>query len=113
MTNQLKRRDFLMGCAAVGGAATAGGFTCVELASAAPIDVPVVDKLSIRVLVDGSQNLFQRPAKVGNVSIEPRHDSKIIAAPCTISGAYRSTSSRSAATSCAPSCSTSATPRRL
>ena len=71
MTNQLKRRDFLMGCAAVGGAATAGGFTCVELASAAPIDVPVVDKLSIRVLVDGSQNLFQRPAKVGNVSIEP------------------------------------------
>jgi 7,8-dihydropterin-6-yl-methyl-4-(beta-D-ribofuranosyl)aminobenzene 5'-phosphate synthase len=71
MTNQLKRRDFLMGCAAVGGAATAEGFTCVGFASAAGIDVPVVDKLWIRVLVDGSQNLFQRPAKVGNVSIEP------------------------------------------
>jgi 7,8-dihydropterin-6-yl-methyl-4-(beta-D-ribofuranosyl)aminobenzene 5'-phosphate synthase len=49
MTNQIKRRDFLMGCAAVGGAATAEGFTCVEFASAAGIDVPVVDKLSIRV----------------------------------------------------------------
>jgi 7,8-dihydropterin-6-yl-methyl-4-(beta-D-ribofuranosyl)aminobenzene 5'-phosphate synthase len=71
MTDQLKRRNFLMGCAAVGGAAAAGGFTCVEFASAAAVDVPVVDKLSIRVLVDGSQNLFQRPAKVGNVSIEP------------------------------------------
>ena len=71
MTDQFRRRDFLMGCAAVGGAAAAGGFTCVEFASAAAIDVPVVDKLSIRVLIDGSQNLFQRPAKVGNVSIEP------------------------------------------
>src|SRR5262245_20295522 len=71
MTNQLKRRDFLMGCAAAGGAAAAGGLTCVESASAAGIDIPIVDKLSIRVLIDGSQNLFQRPAKVGNVSIEP------------------------------------------
>jgi 7,8-dihydropterin-6-yl-methyl-4-(beta-D-ribofuranosyl)aminobenzene 5'-phosphate synthase len=69
MTNQLKRRDFLMGCAAVAGVST--GFTCVEFSNAAAIEVPVVDKLSIRVLVDGSQNLFQRPEKVGNVSIEP------------------------------------------
>jgi 7,8-dihydropterin-6-yl-methyl-4-(beta-D-ribofuranosyl)aminobenzene 5'-phosphate synthase len=53
------------------GAAASGSFTCVEIAKAAAIDVPVVDKLSIRVLVDGSQNLFERPGKVGNVSIEP------------------------------------------
>src|SRR5215467_848293 len=71
MTEQLKRRDFLMGCAAIGGAAASGYFTCVEIAKAAAIDVPVVDKLSIRVLVDGSQNLFERPGRVGNVSIEP------------------------------------------
>lgn len=71
MSSQLKRRDFLQGCAAFGGAAAAGAFTCVEVASAAAIDVPVVDRLLIRVLIDGSQNIFQRPAKVGNVSIEP------------------------------------------
>src|SRR5215470_19959345 len=71
MSDPFKRRDLLMGCAAVGGAAAAGGFTCVGFASAAAIEVPVVDKLSIRVLVDGSQNLFQRPDKVGNISIEP------------------------------------------
>jgi 7,8-dihydropterin-6-yl-methyl-4-(beta-D-ribofuranosyl)aminobenzene 5'-phosphate synthase len=71
MPGQLKRREFLMGCAAFSSAAAAGGFTCVEFASAAAIDVPVIDRLSIRVLVDGSQNLFQRPEKVGNVTIEP------------------------------------------
>jgi 7,8-dihydropterin-6-yl-methyl-4-(beta-D-ribofuranosyl)aminobenzene 5'-phosphate synthase len=69
MIDQLKRRDFLVGCAAVAGASA--GFTCVEFASAAAIEAPVVDKLSIRVLVDGSQNLFQRPDKIGDVSIEP------------------------------------------
>src|SRR5882762_2609346 len=71
MTDRLKRRDFLMGCAAVGGAAAAGGFTCVEFASAAAIEVPGVDKLSIRGLVDGTQNLFHRPDNVGNISIVP------------------------------------------
>jgi len=71
MGNRFKRRDFLMGCAAVGGSAAASGFTCVEFARAAAIDVPVIDKLSIRVLVDGSQNLFQRPEKVAGVTIEP------------------------------------------
>jgi 7,8-dihydropterin-6-yl-methyl-4-(beta-D-ribofuranosyl)aminobenzene 5'-phosphate synthase len=71
MTHLFKRRDFLMGCAAVGGTVAAGSFTCVECASAAAIDVPVVDKVSVRVLVDGSQNIFQRPESVGNVSIEP------------------------------------------
>ena len=30
----------------------ANAFSCVEIASAAPIEVPTVDKLSIRVLVD-------------------------------------------------------------
>ena len=71
MIEQFKRRDFLRGCAAIGGAVAAGSFTCIEIAKAAAIDIPVVDKLSIRVLIDGSQNIFQRPGKVGNVSIEP------------------------------------------
>jgi 7,8-dihydropterin-6-yl-methyl-4-(beta-D-ribofuranosyl)aminobenzene 5'-phosphate synthase len=58
MMRTLGRRDFLVGSAAVG-----GGFTCVEFASAAPIEVPVVDKLSIKVLVDSTHNLFLRPAR--------------------------------------------------
>ena len=47
----MRRRDFLKASAAFAGAA-ASGFSCVEIASAAPIDVPTVDKLTIRVLVD-------------------------------------------------------------
>jgi 7,8-dihydropterin-6-yl-methyl-4-(beta-D-ribofuranosyl)aminobenzene 5'-phosphate synthase len=71
MTNSLKRREFLKGSAAVAGAAAMGGFSCVEIAGAAPIQAPVVDKLSIRVLIDGSFDLFLRPGKVNGVSIEP------------------------------------------
>jgi len=71
MTHRLGRRDFLKGSAAIAGAAAAGSFSCVELALAAPIDVPVVDKLSIRVLVDSTQNLFLRPGTVNGVSVQP------------------------------------------
>jgi 7,8-dihydropterin-6-yl-methyl-4-(beta-D-ribofuranosyl)aminobenzene 5'-phosphate synthase len=71
MTRNLRRRDFLSGSAALAGAAAAGGFSCVEFASAAPIEVPMVDKLSIRVLVDSTHNLFLRPATVNGVSVQP------------------------------------------
>ena len=71
MTRTLGRRDFLAGSAAVAGAAVGGGFTCVEFASAAPIEVPVVDKLSIKVLVDSTHNLFLRTATVNGVSVQP------------------------------------------
>jgi TAT (twin-arginine translocation) pathway-exported protein len=37
--NDLKRRDFLKASAALAGAAAASGFSCVEIASAAPIEV--------------------------------------------------------------------------
>jgi 7,8-dihydropterin-6-yl-methyl-4-(beta-D-ribofuranosyl)aminobenzene 5'-phosphate synthase len=71
MVDTLKRRDFLKASAAMAAASAAGGFTCVEFASAAPIEVPVVDKLSIRVLVDSTHNLFLRPGKVNGVSVQP------------------------------------------
>ena len=70
MTSKLGRRDFLAGSAALA-AAPASGFTCVEFAAAAPIEVPVVDKLSIRVLVDSTHNLFLRPSTVNGVSVQP------------------------------------------
>jgi len=69
MTRNLARRDFLKGSAAIAGAAAAGAFSCVEIASAAPIEAPIVDKLSIRVLVDSSFDLFFKPKQAGGVSI--------------------------------------------
>jgi 7,8-dihydropterin-6-yl-methyl-4-(beta-D-ribofuranosyl)aminobenzene 5'-phosphate synthase len=65
------RRDFLKTSAALAAASAASGFSCVEIASAAPIDVPMVDKLAIRVLVDSSYDLFFRPAEVSGVKIAP------------------------------------------
>jgi 7,8-dihydropterin-6-yl-methyl-4-(beta-D-ribofuranosyl)aminobenzene 5'-phosphate synthase len=66
----LKRRDFLKASAACA-AAAAGNFSCVEFASATPIEAPEVDRLSVRVLVDGAYNLFLRPGDVKGVKIEP------------------------------------------
>src|SRR5258708_19730004 len=71
MTAKLKRRDFLKASAAMAAASAAGGFGCVEIASAAPIAPPVVDKVSVRVLVDGAYNLFLRPSQLNNVKAEP------------------------------------------
>ena len=67
----VKRRDFLKASAAFAAASAAGGFSCVEFASAAPIEAPVVDRLSVRVLVDGAYNLFLRPGEIKGVKIEP------------------------------------------
>ena len=71
MTDRLRRRDFLKASAAFAGAAAAGGFACVEIANAAPIQAPMVDKLAVRVLIDGSFDAFFRPGKVNGVSVEP------------------------------------------
>ena len=71
MTRTIPRRDFLLGSAALAGAAAANAFTCVEIANAAPMAVPTVDKLSIRVLVDSSFDLFFRPKQINGVSIAP------------------------------------------
>ncbi|VIO80338.1 hypothetical protein CI1B_83840 [Bradyrhizobium ivorense] len=71
MTRDLARRDFLKGSAALAGAAAAGAFSCVEIASAAPIEVPSVDKLSIRVLVDSSFDQFFKPKQAAGVTIAP------------------------------------------
>ena len=113
MTDTLRRRDFLKASAAIAGAAAAGGFACVEIASAAPIEAPVVDKLAVRVLIDGSFDAFFRPGKVNGVSVSRRRGGGTIAAACTISGGSRCSWSRSARPSNATSCSTSAIRPRL
>src|SRR3712207_1593415 len=70
MTVGLKRRDFLKASAAFASAAAAG-FTCIEIASAAPIEIPTVDRLGMRVLIDSSHDLFFRPAQIAGVSVQP------------------------------------------
>lgn len=45
------RREFLKTSAAFAAASAASGLSCIEIAGAAPIEVPTVDKLAIRVLV--------------------------------------------------------------
>jgi len=67
----MKRRDFLKASAAFAGAAATSGFSCVEFAGAAPIEPPVVDKLTVNVLVDSTHNLFLKPATVNRVSVTP------------------------------------------
>jgi 7,8-dihydropterin-6-yl-methyl-4-(beta-D-ribofuranosyl)aminobenzene 5'-phosphate synthase len=67
--NDLRRRDFLKASAALAGAA-AGGFACTEIASAAPIEAPAIDKLTMQVLVDGAFDLFSRPQKVNGVVVD-------------------------------------------
>jgi len=69
MTN-FQRRDFLKASAAFAAASAAGGFGCIEIASAAPIEAPVVDRLAVRVLVDGAVNLFLRPGEVKGVKLD-------------------------------------------
>ena len=75
--DDLKRRDFLKGSAALAGAAAAGGFTCIEMASAASIAVPTIDKLTVRVLVDGAFDSFSRPQKVNGVVVEVGRSSDV------------------------------------
>jgi 7,8-dihydropterin-6-yl-methyl-4-(beta-D-ribofuranosyl)aminobenzene 5'-phosphate synthase len=65
----INRRDALKMSAGL--AVAAGGFSCIELAKAGPIDVPVIDKLSVRVLVDSASDIFFRPQEVAGVKTEP------------------------------------------
>src|SRR5215475_1727099 len=63
----LRRRDFLRASAAMAAVSAAGGFSCVEIASAAPIEVPTIDKLTMRVLIDQAHDQFLRGSTVKGV----------------------------------------------
>jgi len=64
------RREFLRASSSVL-ALGAAGLAGVRSARAAAIEAPAIDKLTIRVLVDSSFDLFFRPAQVNGVSIAP------------------------------------------
>jgi 7,8-dihydropterin-6-yl-methyl-4-(beta-D-ribofuranosyl)aminobenzene 5'-phosphate synthase len=62
---KIGRREFLKSSAAF--AASAGAFSCVEFAKAAPIEIPTIDKLAIRVLIDQQHDQFLRGSTVNGV----------------------------------------------
>src|SRR3981189_3567267 len=68
--SNINRRDALKMSASFAVAA-AGGFSCVEMAKAGPIDVPTIDKLSIRVLVDSASDIFFKRQEANGVKTEP------------------------------------------
>src|ERR1700687_64847 len=65
------RRDALKMSASFALAAAAGGFSCVELATADPSEVRRIDKLSVRVLFDSATDIFSKPQAAGGVKTEP------------------------------------------
>lgn len=71
MIKQFDRRSFLKYSAAAAGLATAGSLARVGPAMASRIEVPSVDRLSIRVLIDAAHDIFQRPAEVAGVQSTP------------------------------------------
>jgi 7,8-dihydropterin-6-yl-methyl-4-(beta-D-ribofuranosyl)aminobenzene 5'-phosphate synthase len=74
------RRDALKMSAGFAAAAT-GAFSCIELAKAGPIDVPVIDKLSVRVIVDSASDLCFKPAEVAGVKTEPGRSANSLRPP--------------------------------
>ena len=71
MSDAINRRKFLKTTVAFAGVAAAGSFSRSKLASAAAIQPPVVDKLTVNVLVDSSQDWYFRPSQVHGVSVQP------------------------------------------
>src|SRR5258708_3418768 len=69
--SHINRRDALRMSGGFALAAAAGGFSCIEMAKAGSIDVPTIDKLSVRVLVDSASDIFFRPQEVSGVKTEP------------------------------------------
>src|SRR3954453_416382 len=65
--NNPDRRGFLKSSAALAAASAAGGFSCVKIVSAQPIQVPTVDRLAMRVLVDQQHDQFLRGSTVNGV----------------------------------------------
>ena len=104
MKTSLRRRDFLKASAAFAAASAAGGFGCVEIASAQPIQVPTIDKLTMRVLIDQAHDQFLRGSTVKGVVHEGPGPAAapMPATSSTTNGACRCSWKRSASRSSAP-----------
>jgi 7,8-dihydropterin-6-yl-methyl-4-(beta-D-ribofuranosyl)aminobenzene 5'-phosphate synthase len=67
----MKRRDFVKGSAALAGATAVGTFSLPRLARAARIEAPVIDKLTMSVLIDSSHDVFMRAVQMNGVAHQP------------------------------------------
>jgi 7,8-dihydropterin-6-yl-methyl-4-(beta-D-ribofuranosyl)aminobenzene 5'-phosphate synthase len=67
----MRRRDFVKGSAALAGATAVGTFSLPRFARAARIEAPVIDKLTMRVLIDSSHDVFMRAVQVNGVAHQP------------------------------------------
>jgi 7,8-dihydropterin-6-yl-methyl-4-(beta-D-ribofuranosyl)aminobenzene 5'-phosphate synthase len=67
----MRRRDFVIGTVALAGTAAGGVLPLPQRALAAGIEVPVIDKLTMWVLVDSSHDVFLRPVQVNGVTHQP------------------------------------------
>ncbi|MEA2880529.1 MAG: 7,8-dihydropterin-6-yl-methyl-4-(beta-D-ribofuranosyl)aminobenzene 5-phosphate synthase [Hyphomicrobiales bacterium] len=67
MKSLMPRRHFLKASAAFAAASAGSGFGCVEIASAQPIQVPTIDRLTMRVLIDQVHDQFLRGGTVNGV----------------------------------------------
>jgi 7,8-dihydropterin-6-yl-methyl-4-(beta-D-ribofuranosyl)aminobenzene 5'-phosphate synthase len=67
----LKRREVLKASAAVVAVSASATLWGTDFARAAAVSPPVVDRLAVRVLIDGAVNNFLRPAEVKGVKLEP------------------------------------------
>jgi 7,8-dihydropterin-6-yl-methyl-4-(beta-D-ribofuranosyl)aminobenzene 5'-phosphate synthase len=67
MKASLRRRDFLKASATFAAASAASGFGCIEIARGQPIQIPTIDKLTMRVLIDQTHDQFLRGSTVKGV----------------------------------------------
>ena len=70
MSDAIKRREFLKTTVALAGAVAAGPLGG-KIANATPIQVPTIDRLTVNVLVDSSNDFFFKPSQLHGVSIRP------------------------------------------
>jgi 7,8-dihydropterin-6-yl-methyl-4-(beta-D-ribofuranosyl)aminobenzene 5'-phosphate synthase len=71
MARELGRRDFLKSSAVLASTAvTCGGIVRAEGVRALPIEVPVVDRLAVRVLLDSSHDIFLGVQEVNGVEVQ-------------------------------------------
>ena len=69
-SHRFLRRDVLKASATLVMAAAVEGMV-YNTASAAAINVPTIDKLSVRVLVDSASDIFFRPQEIPGIKVEP------------------------------------------
>jgi 7,8-dihydropterin-6-yl-methyl-4-(beta-D-ribofuranosyl)aminobenzene 5'-phosphate synthase len=70
MTIGSRRRDVLKGALALAGVAAVGPTFRASVAQGAPFEVPTIDRLAVRVILDSSHDIFLVPNKLKDVAVE-------------------------------------------